>query len=414
MKINSPKKDSPSCPVQASGLSSTPYCRYICAACCMNISFKRITSSGLFIPEIDGLRFIAIAIVMLQHVVGFLSVKDPLLRDNLSCAGFFYYYAPLGVPLFFVISGFVLALPFARHFLSGGAKPKLKSYYLRRISRLEPPYLLAMTILLVGVVFVARSVPAAEALKSYAASIFYLHNIIYPDRLPTINPAAWSLEVEIQFYLLAPFLSYLFAIKSSHWRRVTLVILILLFVYLNIAVWKPGFISLYNWLPYFLTGFLLADLYITRKKNTERTRLNFLLALAAAAATGFSAALPPTFYREIAVLFCLFTFFYYVLFYKAWRFLSFPFFTAIGGMCYSIYLFHYAIISAVGNPLIALKWRLPEGVALTFYMMILLAAILFFSGIYYLLVERPCMKKDWYKAKNKQFINQTHSHPEVL
>jgi len=41
----------------------------------MKLSFKRITSSGSFIPEIDGLRFIAIASVVLFHLSGFLTAK---------------------------------------------------------------------------------------------------------------------------------------------------------------------------------------------------------------------------------------------------------------------------------------------------------------------------------------------------
>jgi hypothetical protein len=42
----------------------------------MNLSFKRITSSGSFIPEIDGLRFIAIASVVVMHASVYIMIKD--------------------------------------------------------------------------------------------------------------------------------------------------------------------------------------------------------------------------------------------------------------------------------------------------------------------------------------------------
>jgi len=42
------------------------------------------------------------------------------------------------VQLFFVLSGFIVALPFARHWLEGTAAPDLKRYLLRRLKRIEP------------------------------------------------------------------------------------------------------------------------------------------------------------------------------------------------------------------------------------------------------------------------------------
>ena len=106
----------------------------------MELSFKRITSTGSFIPEIDGLRFIAIASVVLCHLSSFLTIRDTntytdtfdytLLKQLLS-RGY------LGVPLFFVISGFILGLPFAKFYI-GGQKPiNLKKYFLRRLTRLS-------------------------------------------------------------------------------------------------------------------------------------------------------------------------------------------------------------------------------------------------------------------------------------
>lgn len=70
----------------------------------MKLSFKRITSSGSFIPEIDGLRFIAIASVVLYHLSGFLTAKDVnQYTDDLdySFLKHLLSHGHLGVPLFF-------------------------------------------------------------------------------------------------------------------------------------------------------------------------------------------------------------------------------------------------------------------------------------------------------------------------
>ena len=58
---------------------------------------RRITSKGTFIPEIDGLRFVAIASVVMYHLRGFLSPESRLAAHGYR-----------GVNLFYVISGFVL------------------------------------------------------------------------------------------------------------------------------------------------------------------------------------------------------------------------------------------------------------------------------------------------------------------
>ena len=50
----------------------------------------------------------------------------------------------VGVQLFFIISGFVVALPFAMHHLADGKKVNLRRFFLRRLTRIEPPYMIAL------------------------------------------------------------------------------------------------------------------------------------------------------------------------------------------------------------------------------------------------------------------------------
>ncbi len=80
----------------------------------MNLSFRRITTSGRFIPKVDGLRFIAIVSVVLYHLGGFIAGKDRnVYVDDIDYSFLISLmsHGNLGVLLFFVLSGFILGIP---------------------------------------------------------------------------------------------------------------------------------------------------------------------------------------------------------------------------------------------------------------------------------------------------------------
>src|SRR6185436_501593 len=196
-----------------------------CPANWLVTNFSRVTASGPIVREFDGFRFLAIAIVIAHHLLGiylestgrfaippqgWTTLKGESFLIRLVGLGWF------GVHLFFVVSGFVLALPFARHYLEGTQKPSLKAYYLRRLTRIEPPYLIALTIAMVVVVATRQN--WRDNIGNFFASFFYVHNLIYGE-MSRIENVFWSLEVEVQFYLIAPLLALLFAIKSPFQRR---------------------------------------------------------------------------------------------------------------------------------------------------------------------------------------------------
>ena len=69
--------------------------------------------------------------------------------------------------------------------------------------------------------------------------------------------------------------------------------------------------------------------------------------------------------------------------------------TNIGGMCYSIYLFHFLIIYAVKH----VTMPLHIGQNFWFYFVLqssmILPAVLLLCGAFFILIERPCMDKEW-------------------
>ena len=103
------------------------------------LQFQRITTQKRFIPEIDGLRFVAIGSVVLFHLYAALergAITEPVPFNT--------DLAKRGVELFFAISGFILGIPFASGYLLNAPSVNLKKYFVRRLTRLEPPYFISL------------------------------------------------------------------------------------------------------------------------------------------------------------------------------------------------------------------------------------------------------------------------------
>jgi peptidoglycan/LPS O-acetylase OafA/YrhL len=228
--------------------------------------------------------------------------------------------------------------------------------------------------------------------------MFYVHNIVYGRAfLPKLIPVAWSLEIEVQFYILAPLLTYIFKIKSASVRRVSIVILVLFFNTLRYFIHLP-FVNLLDFIQYFLIGFLLVDLYISNSFILPKTRADNLICLVCFMVMWLCSIIDVklTYQQrllELIQLIVTFFFYYYVLFHRAFRLLSAPVITNIGGMCYSIYLLHLSIILMFG------KYPFSKGYSSNIFIFAILTLILIFviSAVFFLLIERPCMDKNWYK-----------------
>jgi peptidoglycan/LPS O-acetylase OafA/YrhL len=350
-------------------------------------SLRRITTSGRYFPEIDGLRFVAIFSVVFFHVYAQTRKEAPLppVLDT------FISHGDRGVRLFFAISGFILALPFCAQFHGAHRKVDLKRYFLRRLTRLEPPYLLSLVA--AALMEVAFKHQLFDLLWPHLlASALYLHNLIY-GTMSVINSVAWSLEVEVQFYCVLPLLVWIFAIRP-HWLRwsvlaVTICAVGMLDLTLTSARLQN---SLVNYLPYFLAGLLLADVYtIAWAKipagwwwDAMAVPLWVLIFYAPAWWLGF----------VIPVL----IFFAYLASLKS-RYLSLllrrPLVTVLGGACYSIYLVHFLVI---GFAFHATRHIAVTASPTTYYFIqasLLIPISVICGMIYYALIEQPCMYPDW-------------------
>ncbi len=355
---------------------------------------SRITTSGLYIPELDGLRFIAIALVVIGHTQQLVAMKLGMTMGADETAAFILSRMVVGVELFFVISGFILGLPFAANSLADGPPVNLRSYFLRRITRLEPPYIICMLLL-----FVLAGSLSIEQGKHLLASLLYLHNVAY-GASSTINVVAWSLEVEVQFYILAPLLAALFFWpKSPIFRRGLIVgAAIGNFLLRHLVEWHFGAqpVSLFFYLQYFLAGFLIADLYVTdwKQKQAKSYWADLWVVLAWAAFLGLVAHGPRAMSLITAALLTVIVA-CSLRGVMTSRVLGFAPIAIIGGACYSIYLLHLPLIHFLMPRLPAIQFGdtvIPNVFA---YGLTAVIVIVPLSMLYFLAIERPCMRKEW-------------------
>jgi len=179
------------------------------------------------IGAIEGLRGIAVAWVVLFHYFavrsgsgadpwnGFVAAHPPL--ATLVRHGY------LGVDLFFLITGFLLVLPWERHRRLGLAPPRAQPFYARRIRRIVPAYYVHLAVLFLVFVPLLWSpvswrIDTRYLLTSVAAHATFLH---YATPVTSgslnINGALWTLALEAQYYLLLPLFAWAFVRSPLPW-----------------------------------------------------------------------------------------------------------------------------------------------------------------------------------------------------
>ncbi len=155
------------------------------------------------IHELDGLRGIAVLGVLIWHYVGI--PLDPgssrtliILKDSLILGR-------SGVGLFFVLSGFLIGSILLKQRNAGNY---FFVFYVRRVLRIIPPYLVVLLILIIG-----RQMHPSDwrfdgpvpimAYVSFLQNYWMSHYNTYGARWMAVT---WSLAVEEQFYIIFPFI----------------------------------------------------------------------------------------------------------------------------------------------------------------------------------------------------------------
>jgi peptidoglycan/LPS O-acetylase OafA/YrhL len=168
-----------------------------------------------YFPALTGLRGVAAGAVLLLHAWQFAGAPTDALN-----LGFTVYplHAPaalgfLGVDLFFVLSGFLLAQPFLAAARGQRAAPSLQTFALRRARRVLPAFW-AQLLILFAIGAALQAAPDVD-LRSLLAHAFFVQEL-FPT-LPPINPVYWTLPVEWWFYAWLPLTCALFARARWYW-----------------------------------------------------------------------------------------------------------------------------------------------------------------------------------------------------
>lgn len=176
------------------------------------------------IRALDGLRAIAaLSIVAFHTLLAMRFYRTPQGRAfNES-----WYYLASGVDLFFVLSGFLLFLPYARALLQGRPLPSAKRFYKRRALRILPAYWVCLAILLL---LTPQTRTTGGMIADIVTHVLMIHDA-FPSFNQDFNGPFWTLAVEAQFYLLLPLLGLgiaWLAGRRGSLRRLVLAVLALI------------------------------------------------------------------------------------------------------------------------------------------------------------------------------------------
>lgn len=178
--------------------------------------FERATGA---ITTLDGLRGIAVLLVLLRHAtLPFQGQGEPILPILGWDVATIFINGWIGVDLFFVLSGFLIAhhIMKARDLMEG--QFHWRSYIAKRALRIVPAYLFVMFIVVAGLI------PGYRIAEEHLGLRVGYHLLFLQDYLPAnIVVSFWSLGVEEKFYLLAPFLLLLLGVMRSFRQRALLI-----------------------------------------------------------------------------------------------------------------------------------------------------------------------------------------------
>ena len=350
-------------------------------------------------PEIDGLRAIAIAAVIFYHA------QITIFDYKLFKGGF------IGVDIFFVISGYLITSIILKELILTGTF-SFKNFYKRRIIRIFPTLLFVMLIFLpvawvclLPSSFIDFSKSILYSLGFNSNYYFYYSGQQYGNDNALLKPFlhTWSLSIEEQYYLLFPIILF---IIFKYFRKYLLIILILFFIIsLQLSDWLSKNYSSLNF--YFLptrvwellAGSILAYFEIHLGRRSKNQIYNLIMPTVGIILIGYSIIFfnqemyHPSFYTLLPIIgVCLIL----------WssdkntiviKILSSKLFVGIGLISYSLYLWHYPILSFA---------RITEFVETNNVKKIILGLIIIsFSIISYFLIEKTTRHK---KIKFKSLL----------
>jgi peptidoglycan/LPS O-acetylase OafA/YrhL len=190
------------------------------------------------IGVLDGLRALAILLVLLAHSIYFIQLYNVhrVIVFGSQHITWFLMNGWTGVNLFFVLSGFLITRQLLEVFAVTGRSRHIRlfGYARKRLFRIIPAYYLIAT---ASLIFMLPGMGFVEWLWRFVCYLLFLQDYFQQ----TVLPQFWSLAVEIQFYLLAPAMVYTLSRLRPGLRYLsfTLLMTVLLVVKVFVAWFSP-------------------------------------------------------------------------------------------------------------------------------------------------------------------------------
>ena len=173
-------------------------------------------SAGVYqqnhIDVLDGIRAVTITIIVWFHfwqqtwimpIWGKFNI-DWMPRSGAIC-----------VDMMILLSGFCLFLPYARQMVYGTETASAKEFYIKRAARIMPSYYASVFIcLLFFALPLGEYYSKSFMIKDLVTHIFFVNNFWADTLISTkLNVVLWTVAVEIQLYILFPFIARCFQKK---------------------------------------------------------------------------------------------------------------------------------------------------------------------------------------------------------
>jgi len=343
--------------------------------------FLEIKRSDSEILSIQYLRGIAACMVMFYHF----NLNNQKQADGIeNVANQILKRGYIGVEIFFCISGFVLLFALIK---SKYTVPDFGNFFLRRIVRIEPPYILAV-LLIVALNLVRNTTQATNNVDLSITNILMHFGYINMFTGKWLSPVFWTLGIEFTFYIFIG-LSFSLVVKNSLTRGIVLGLFLL-----------SSFLTDWHFLPfysgYFVLGMVACLFYLKMIGKPEFyiyaviSALFILFSFENVIWNGFAAIK----LHGDAVVKLVVSVAAVVLFFQKLKFNFF--FYLLGLVSYSIYLLHTIIgtrliIKALDLPYLSFKY-------IIFYVLACIISVIA-SVLYYKYIELPSLR--WAKKLAK-------------
>tara|TARA_B100000787_G_scaffold164130_1_gene146487 strand:- start:2098 stop:4119 length:2022 start_codon:yes stop_codon:yes gene_type:complete len=303
-------------------------------------------------PDIDGLRAIAVISVIFYHA------EQSIKNFKILPGGF------VGVDIFFVISGFLITSIILKE-LKETKKFSFVSFYIRRVKRIMPVFLLVFITTFPFIWLFFIPVSFVDYSKSLFSSLFFLSNYhfyfsgeLYDAENSLLKPLmhTWSLSIEEQFYVVFPLLLFVcFTFLKNHLSKIIFFTICISFLFMIFIFQKNESLAFFSFFSRFwelMCGSLIAVLNYNKKETY---------------------GLSNNIYSLIGLIFLFFSVFFFndntnfpyystsipvigtslIIYFNnkenlIYKILSLKFLVYLGLISYSLYLWHYPVF-AIGR-----------------------------------------------------------------